>query len=44
LEIVKSIETNKITELAVVDEDNIALGLLEKVSIISFMEQQAKKD
>jgi Zn-dependent protease len=44
LEIVKSIETQQITELAVVGENNEALGLLEKISIIKFMEERAKKD
>jgi Zn-dependent protease len=39
LEVVKSIETQNINQLVVVNEDNLVLGLLEKVSIIKFMEQ-----
>jgi Zn-dependent protease/CBS domain-containing protein len=44
LEIVKSIETQNINQLVVVGEDNLVLGLLEKVSIIKFMEQQNQKE
>jgi Zn-dependent protease len=43
LEVVKSIETQNINQLVVVNEDNLVLGLLEKVSIINFMEQTGGK-
>ena len=42
LEVVKQIETENVTELVVVRKDGVALGLLEKASIISLMEKEAQ--
>ncbi len=42
LEVVKKIETENISELAVVRRDGVALGLLEKASILKLMEQEAE--
>jgi Zn-dependent protease len=39
LEVVKKIETENISELAVVRRDGVVLGLLEKASIMKFMEK-----
>lgn len=42
LEVVKQIETENVSELVVVRKDGVALGLLEKASIISLMEKEAQ--
>jgi Zn-dependent protease/CBS domain-containing protein len=42
LEVVKKIETEKISELAVVRKDGVALGLVEKTSILKLMEKEAE--
>ncbi|NJL02955.1 MAG: site-2 protease family protein [Spirulinaceae cyanobacterium RM2_2_10] len=42
LEIVKRIEQDKTPQLTVVDHENIAVGLLEKASIVRFLGQQAQ--
>lgn len=42
LEVVKQIETENVSELVVVRKDGVALGLLEKASIINLMEKEAQ--
>ncbi len=43
LEVVKQIETEKVSELAVIRKDGVAVGLLEKSSILSLMEKEARE-
>ncbi len=40
LDVVKRIEQDKRPQLTVVDENNVAVGLLEKASIVRFLEQK----
>lgn len=42
LEVIKLIETDKIQELAVVGENGVVIGLLEKPSIVDFLQQQTQ--
>lgn len=43
LEVAKQLETQNIRELAVVTEEGMAVGLLDKISIVSLMEKEAKE-
>ncbi len=40
LDVVKLIETENIKELVVVTEDNVAVGIIEKVSILNLLQQE----
>ena len=43
LEVVKQIETEKVSELAVIRKDGVVVGLLDKDSILSLMEKEAQE-
>ena len=43
LEVAKQLETQNIRELAVVTKEGMAVGLLDKISIVSLMEKEAKE-
>ncbi len=42
LEVVQQIETEKVSELAVIRKDGVVVGLLDKDSILSLMEKEAQ--